>query len=97
MGYNTASAEWPSVVPVPDSVKNLIDLFFNLADDTSPGVGDRMVNEVFAETGVLITPMSTIQGIEGRNLSTISFRADDGTRYSTFARPRLGPYLTTTP
>jgi hypothetical protein len=97
MGYNTASAEWPSVVSVPDSVRNLIDLFFNLADDTSPGVGDRLVNEVFTETGVLITPMSTIEGIEGQNLPNVLFRADGGPRYSTFARPRLGSYYTTTP
>jgi hypothetical protein len=53
MGYWTASTDWPSIKPVPEPVKALIELFYSLADDTSSSAGDRMADEVFTSDGVM--------------------------------------------
>jgi len=46
MGYNTESAEWPSI-EVPEPVKNLVDRFMSLLDDSSSAVGDVLADEIF--------------------------------------------------
>jgi hypothetical protein len=42
MGYNTESTEWPTGVKVSDATKSVIDNLFNLLDNDSQTVGNRL-------------------------------------------------------
>jgi hypothetical protein len=70
MGYWTASTNWPSIKSVPDPVKELIELFFSLADDNSSSAGDRMADEVFTFDAIL-AGHSNVAGTESEFLLVI--------------------------
>ncbi|RSL49528.1 hypothetical protein CEP54_012379 [Fusarium duplospermum] len=52
MGYNIDSAEWPTGIEVSQAVKNLIERFYLLLDNSSPSFGHSLADEVFASDGV---------------------------------------------
>lgn len=65
MGYNTKSTLWP-IGNVSSEVKNLIDKFFSLMDDTSDGVGDQLAYEIFTDDGELAAPAGKATRSEGK-------------------------------
>jgi hypothetical protein len=48
-GYNTELTKWPS--SASPQVKELIDRLFRTLDDTGPGAGDVLADQVFAANG----------------------------------------------
>ncbi|KAJ3547718.1 hypothetical protein NM208_g1351 [Fusarium decemcellulare] len=52
MGYSIDSAEWPTGIHVPPTVKQLIEKFYLLLDNTEPNVGDTLADEIFSDDGV---------------------------------------------
>ncbi|KAL6362134.1 hypothetical protein LRP88_04209 [Fusarium phalaenopsidis] len=52
MGYGIDSTEWHTGIEVSQAVKNLIERFYLLLDDSSPSSGDILANEIFANDGV---------------------------------------------
>ncbi|RSM06687.1 hypothetical protein CEP52_005564 [Fusarium oligoseptatum] len=52
MGYSIDSAKWPTGIEVSQAVKNLVERFYLLLDDSSPSSGDTLADEVFASDGV---------------------------------------------
>lgn len=51
MGYVTEKTIWPTSVELDQSVKDLVDLFYTLADDKSSESGPRLAKEVFTKDG----------------------------------------------
>ncbi|EXJ79924.1 hypothetical protein A1O3_08209 [Capronia epimyces CBS 606.96] len=47
MPYTTEGTAWPTSVTLPDSIKDLIAVFYTLADDKSADAGPRMAKEIF--------------------------------------------------
>jgi len=66
MSYVTKDTVWPTAVTLDPAVKKLIDLFYSLADDTSPEAGPRMASEVFTKDGKMIAGVGGFSGQEGR-------------------------------
>ena len=64
MGYSTASAEWPKVPLIDDSVKHLIDSFFKTADENDEEAGIRFA-EHFTESAVMNSPHGDYSGRSG--------------------------------
>ncbi|KAL2678494.1 hypothetical protein Neosp_009240 [[Neocosmospora] mangrovei] len=52
MGYSIDSTEWPTGIEVSQVVKNLIERFYLLLDDSSPSSGDTLADEIFTSDGV---------------------------------------------
>lgn len=65
MGYTIDSAEWPTGIEVSQAVKNLIERFYLLLDDSSPSSGDTLANEIFANDGVAHFGPAPSRGSEG--------------------------------
>ena len=66
MGYNTDAAEWPTVVQVPQAVRDLIDRFYRLLDDDRSNVGDILADEIFTKDGVAYFGAHAFRGTEGK-------------------------------
>ncbi|KAK5054689.1 hypothetical protein LTR84_001581 [Exophiala bonariae] len=64
MGYVTAKTTWPTAVQLDASVKELIDLFYTLADDKSSDAGPRLAAEVFTKDATMGSSAGTAQGTE---------------------------------
>ncbi|KAF2491272.1 hypothetical protein BU16DRAFT_564979 [Lophium mytilinum] len=64
MGYNTENTEWPTATPVPEVQKTIIDTLFNLLDDKSAGVGDKLADEIFTSDGILHGGAGTAKGTD---------------------------------
>lgn len=47
MSYVTHQTIWPDAVALEPKVKDLIDLFYQLPDHTSPEAGSQIAKEVF--------------------------------------------------
>lgn len=65
MGYGIDSAEWPTGIEVPSAVKQLIERFYQLLDNSDPGIGDVLADEIFAENGVAYFGATPFSGTEG--------------------------------
>lgn len=65
MGYVTENTAWPTSVELDPSVKELIDLFYTLADDKSSDAGPRLANEVFTKDATMGSSAGVAKGAEG--------------------------------
>lgn len=65
MATATDRAEWPAL-DVPKDIRQLINLFFTLAESKSEDAGSRLAKEVFAEEGLMVTPRGMSVGREGK-------------------------------
>lgn len=65
MGYGIDSAEWPTGIEVPSPVKQLIERFYQLLDNSDPGIGDLLADEIFADNGVAYFGATPFSGTEG--------------------------------
>ena len=54
---------WPS--GAPQGVRDVVTLFFSLADDRREGVGERLAKEVFTSDGVFAGTVGKFQGSAG--------------------------------
>ena len=68
MSYVTESTIWPDSVALDSSVKDVIALFYKLADNTGPEAGPRMAKEVFTETAKLVAGHGGFEGSEGQEI-----------------------------
>ena len=75
MSYVTDETVWPESVAFDDSVKNVISLFYQLADDNSAQAGPRMASEVFTPDGKFIAGSGAFQGSEGNKKLLCSGRS----------------------
>ncbi|KAH7013821.1 hypothetical protein EDB80DRAFT_381839 [Ilyonectria destructans] len=64
MGYGIDSAEWPTGIEVPSPVKQLIERFYQLLDNSDPGIGDLLADEIFADNGVAYFGATPFSGTE---------------------------------
>ncbi|KIV79461.1 hypothetical protein PV11_07023 [Exophiala sideris] len=64
MSYVTEGTVWPEALALDDSVKNVISLFYQLADDNDPQAGPRMASEVFTPDGKFVAAGGSFQGKE---------------------------------
>ncbi|KAI1629839.1 hypothetical protein EDD37DRAFT_70452 [Exophiala viscosa] len=62
MSYVTDGTVWPVAVTLDDSVKDVISLFYQLADDNSAQAGPRLASEVFTPNGEFVTVAGTLKG-----------------------------------
>ncbi|EXA32091.1 hypothetical protein FOVG_16668 [Fusarium oxysporum f. sp. pisi HDV247] len=67
MSYVTSDTIWPTPA-LNDKIKQLIAMFYQLADIQSSDAGPRMASEVFTEDASMITPAGTFQG--SKNISS---------------------------
>ena len=65
MGYTIDSTEWPTGVEVPQPVKALVERLYRLRDDTNPGAGDILADEIFSDDGVAYFGASPFRGPDG--------------------------------
>ena len=65
MSYVTQDTIWPDAVTLDSKVKDIIDLFYQLADDTSPEAGPRMAEEVFTDSARMVAGTGTFEGSAG--------------------------------
>jgi hypothetical protein len=65
MGYVTDNTVWPEH-GVPQDIRNLLDLFFSLADHKAEESGPRLAEEVFLPEG-RIEASKTFQGSQGND------------------------------
>ena len=63
MGYVTENTVWPEH-GVPQDIRNLLDLFFTLADRKADESGPRLAEEVFPPDG-RIEASKTFDGSQG--------------------------------
>lgn len=63
MTYVTENTEWPTTIEVKPSVKELIDLYYSLADNPDAH-GERFATEVFSADAEIIASKSC-RGTEG--------------------------------
>ncbi|EHK17935.1 uncharacterized protein TRIVIDRAFT_226061 [Trichoderma virens Gv29-8] len=61
MEYPTISTSWPLPEPSQE-VKNLLNLFFTLADSKEENVGSRLAKEVFTSDGEFLLPQGSFKG-----------------------------------
>ncbi|KAI8939892.1 hypothetical protein NX059_003621 [Plenodomus lindquistii] len=61
VSYVIDGTSWPKF-DVPDAIRALIEKFFTLMDDSGPGVGDKLADEVFTSDGVLVASAGTTRG-----------------------------------
>ncbi|KAH7126485.1 hypothetical protein B0J13DRAFT_628062 [Dactylonectria estremocensis] len=64
MGYGIDSAEWPTGIEVPSAVKQLIERFYQLLDNSDSGIGDILADEIFASDGVAYFGTTPFRGSE---------------------------------
>jgi len=62
----TELTEWPP--GFPDSLKNVIALYFTICNSHSPDVGDRLATEIFTPSGCHYTTRGDYKGSEGKSL-----------------------------
>jgi hypothetical protein len=60
----TPSIDWPSPPP-PESIKALLIKFYEVADSRAEDAPKRLVTEVFAPTGQIVTNRRKVTGTEG--------------------------------
>lgn len=60
--------EWPPFTPT--AVKELIARFFALVDDTGPGTGDKLAEEIFASDGDAYFGPKLFHGTQRQRLHT---------------------------
>jgi len=65
MSYTTENTIWPEQQPVDPSIRDLIALFYELADDKAAEAGSRLASEVFAENASMIAATGKFQGSDG--------------------------------
>ena len=65
---------WPSAPPVPDRIKTLLSLFFELGDSTSEAASRRLGEEVFTSDGQIVVNKKVISGAEGWSLDFLTVR-----------------------
>lgn len=68
MSYVTQHTVWPNCVALDSKVKDVISLFYQLADDTSAEAGPRMAREVFTSSAKMVIGAGTFEGSEGNKL-----------------------------
>lgn len=66
MTYVTKDTVWPTAVEIKTSVKELIDLYYSLAD-RHDGTGERFAAEVFSADAE-ISASKSVRGTEGTEL-----------------------------
>ena len=66
MGYPTAATMWPTPEP-SKKAKNLVDLFFTLADTKEDNAGERLATEVFTEDAVFSSSRGVYEGSQGES------------------------------
>ena len=66
MGYPTAATMWPTPEP-SKKIKDLVDLFFTLADTKDDNAGERLATKVFAEDAVFSSARGVYEGSKGIN------------------------------
>ncbi|KAK6365173.1 hypothetical protein, variant [Exophiala oligosperma] len=59
----TSSVQWPAT-PVPEEVKDLINLFFELGDTKDASAGPSMADKVFSHGGEMVRATGTVKGNE---------------------------------
>ena len=69
MSYVTQDTIWPDSKVLDSKVKDVISLFYELADDTSAEAGPRMASEVFASNAKIVIGTGTFEGSEGKLIS----------------------------
>jgi len=60
----TEHTEWPP--GFPDTLKDVITLYFTLQVSPSPDVGDRLATEIFTPSGCYYGPKANYKGSEGK-------------------------------
>jgi len=66
----TTNTEWPAI-PVPETLKKLMDHFFVIMDKNTPGAGARLAAEVFTPEATFILSGGTYVGTEEIKVSRI--------------------------
>ncbi len=66
MAYVIQDTIWPSVPALDQQTKDLLSLFYSLADDTGPDAGERMAKEVFTEQARMIAGTGEFMGSAGQ-------------------------------
>ncbi|KAH7161087.1 hypothetical protein EDB81DRAFT_333875 [Dactylonectria macrodidyma] len=64
MGYGIDFAEWPTGIEVPQAVQQLIEKFYQLLDNSDPGIGDILADEIFTSDGVAYFGATPFRGTE---------------------------------
>lgn len=72
MTYVTKDTVWPTAVEIQPSVKELLDLYYSLADRPD-GTGERFAAEVFSADAE-ISASKSVRGTEGTQKVSILFR-----------------------
>ena len=72
MGYTTEATVWPTSATLDQSVKDLIGLFYELADNKSKDSGPRMAREIFAENGFMGAATGGFRGSEGKERGNVT-------------------------
>jgi hypothetical protein len=62
---------WPSTPAVPEHIRALLLLFFEVGDSTSPEASRRLGQEVFAQNGQFVMNKEVVSGAEGRSRAHI--------------------------
>lgn len=62
MAYVIQDTIWPSPPAVDQQTKDLIGLFYSLADHTGPDAGPRMAKEIFTDKAVMIAGTGEFRG-----------------------------------
>jgi hypothetical protein len=65
MSYVTQATVWPEPVSLDGAVKDVLGLFYQLADDKSSQAGPRMASEVFTPDATLLAATGVFRGKEG--------------------------------
>lgn len=66
MAYVIQDTIWPSPPAVDQQTKDLIGLFYSLADHTGPDAGPRMAKEIFTDKAVMIAGTGEFRGSAGQ-------------------------------
>ncbi|KAK5210839.1 hypothetical protein LTR47_001560 [Exophiala xenobiotica] len=64
MSYVIQDTIWPSSVNLDGGVKDLLALFYELADNTGPGAGPRMASDVFTKDAKVVAGTGESNGSE---------------------------------
>lgn len=65
MAETFAQTQWSSSPSVPEHIKALLQLFFEVGDSSSPDTSRRLGDEVFTPDGQIVVNKKVISGAEG--------------------------------
>lgn len=68
MSYVTQNTVWPDSARLSQKTKDLISLFYSLADHPGPDAGPRLANEVFMEDARMVAGTGEFKGSEGEHV-----------------------------